>query len=80
MAVRRPARERALRRPLFSDNDSYGSTLRREADGTYVLETRFKERQVLREEEPMQVTRQILDEAELRARPERVAFDLCTRG
>lgn len=65
--------------PLFSDNDAYGSTLRREADGTYVLETRFKERQVIREEEPMQLTCQILDEAELRARLERVAFDLRTR-
>ncbi|MBL8683541.1 MAG: hypothetical protein JNK05_30505 [Myxococcales bacterium] len=65
--------------PLFSDNFSYGSTLRLEADGRYVLETRFKEPQVRTEDEPMQITREILDEAELRARLERVAFDLCTR-
>lgn len=65
--------------PLFSDNTPCGSTLRREADGHYVLETRFKEWQTMREDEPMQLTRQTLDEAAARAKLRGAAFGACSR-
>lgn len=65
--------------PLFTDNTPYGSTLHREADGRYVLETRFKEWQTMREDEPMQLTRQTLDEAAVRAKLRGASFGACSR-
>jgi len=64
--------------PLFSDNYPYGSSLRRQGDGRYVLETRFKEAQV-RGEEPMQLTTVTLDEVDVRARLRGVALVQCSR-
>ncbi|MBN8614318.1 MAG: hypothetical protein J0L92_27205 [Deltaproteobacteria bacterium] len=65
--------------PLFSDNTPYGSSLRRQADGRYVLETRFKEWQVIREDEPMQLSTVTLTEIDLRARLRDAAFAECRR-
>lgn len=65
--------------PLFSDNDSYGSALRRQGDGRYVLETHFKERPVGRGEEPMQLTSVTLDEMDVRARLRGVPLAQCFR-
>jgi hypothetical protein len=65
--------------PLFSDNTPYGSSLRRQADGRYVLETDFKEWQVIREEEPMQLSRVTLTELDLRARLRGAPFAQCRR-
>ncbi|MDP3278671.1 MAG: hypothetical protein Q8Q09_26005 [Deltaproteobacteria bacterium] len=65
--------------PLFPDNFAYGNSLRRQTDGRYVLETRFKEMQVIREDEPMQLSRAILNETDLRERLRDVHFSQCIR-